>query len=193
MQKLFLLCLVIILCSANTRIHSFKKTFFPQWDTTGWINSFREFRNAIYKNDRAKVKQFIDFSIMNDNNEIWYLAYNYDDKLISKLPTKIKPFTEKDFDKYYSKVFTKRFINTILKIKSNQLYITGAAESIRFKDRSGTYKMYVTFDKEDKILTLNLASETAIKTEDGGEFNVIYQFDVVNNHEIKFRQVRLAG
>ncbi len=193
MQKLFFLSLASILCSASSRENNLKKTFFPQSDTTGWINSFREFRHAVYTNDRAKAKQFIDFPIMNDNNEIWYLAYNYDDKLISKLPTNIKPFTEKDFDKYYSKIFTKRFINTILKIKSNQLYNTGKAESIRFKDRSETYKMYVTFDKEDKTLTLNLASETAIKTEDGGQFNVIYQFDVINNHEIKFRRVRLAG
>ena len=53
--------------------------------------------------------------------------------------------------------------------------------------------MYATFDREDTILTLNLASKTEIKKEDDGEFNVIYQFDIIYNLEIKFRRVRLAG
>ena len=38
-------------------------------DTLKWIDNFRKFRNAVYQNDRIKVRQFIDFPILNENNE----------------------------------------------------------------------------------------------------------------------------
>ena len=65
-----------------------------QNDTTNWVNSFREFRNAVYHHDKKKTKQFIDFPIMNYGNEIWYLVYMGDDKKTNQIEDNIKPFTE---------------------------------------------------------------------------------------------------
>src|SRR5688500_4522049 len=66
-------------------------------DTVKWIDNFRAFRDAIYQKDKEKAKQFIDFPIMNANNEIWYLVYVGVEKKISSLSDMIKPFTENDF------------------------------------------------------------------------------------------------
>jgi len=168
-------------------------------DTLSWIENFRDFRNSIYTNNREKVKRFIDFPILNYNNEIWYLASGDDEKVISKLSDEIEPFTEKDFDKYFENLFPKRFINAILKIKTEELYKKLDVETTEFREgNSTTYKMYATFDKAKQKLTLNLASKTVHKDEhgevlDGGEYNVAYIFDILKNGQIKFKQVRLAG
>jgi hypothetical protein len=165
---------------------------------SNWVDNFREFRNAVYANNRSRVRDFIDFPVMNANNEIWYLVYT-GDKRIRQLPDTIKPFTEQDFDKYFDKLFSKRFINTILKIKSEDLYKKGEVETIEFKESSNTiYKMYATFNKKECTLILNLFSDSVIKDEkgevqDGGEYSVIYEFVVLKNGQIKFKQVGLAG
>lgn len=165
-----------------------------QQDTTSWINNFRQFRTAIYQADKTKVKSFINFPIMNENNEIWYLIYPEDDKLTDK----IKPFTKKDFDKYFGKLFTKEFKNCIQKIKTQQLYTTGHFETIELSDGKGTtYKMYATVDKKEMTLSLNLAfnilKSNNEEAADVQESNILYYFKIKKNGELKFIQVRLAG
>ncbi|MDX2049267.1 MAG: hypothetical protein SFU87_20955, partial [Chitinophagaceae bacterium] len=44
-------------------------------DTTIWISNFRQFREAVYHRNKQQAKAFVDFPIMNDNNEIWHLVY----------------------------------------------------------------------------------------------------------------------
>ena len=68
-----------------------------------------------------------------------------------------------------------------------------------------TFKLYyfwgsLQFDKKTNILTLNLAYETPIIVNDGendivenSEYNVIYYFEIKNNKELKFKQLRIAG
>ena len=171
----------------------------PQADTSGWIYSFRKFRTAVYQRNKDSLKSFIDFPILNDNNEIWYLVYNGNEKAIGLLPEKIKPFTERDFDLHHDKLFSKNFINALLKIKTEELYQKGSTETITLQDGKATgYKMYATFDKAAGTLSLNLASKTIIKDaggkeQDGGEFNEIYMFSILRNGKIKFRQIRIAG
>jgi len=166
-------------------------------DTLRWIDNFKKFRNAVYQNDRVKVKQFIDFPILNENNEIWYLVYEGNGKALKSLSDKIKPFTEKDFDKYYEKLFPTKFITSILKVKSEELFKSGSFETQELKADSTTYKMYARFHKATNLLELNLAWNTPIKNRDGtvdpGEGNISYEFVVVKNGQIKFKQVRLAG
>lgn len=162
-------------------------------NNSNWINSLRAFRDAVYQNNKAKVKQFIDFPIMNENNEIWYTV----EKEENASSEKIKPFTEQDFDKYFNKLFTKQFITSFLKVKTEQLYNTGTYSTIDFKENYTTYRMYATYDKEEKKIRLNLYSETPYKTDDGemdkSEFSQMYEFHIVNNDQIKFIQIRLAG
>lgn len=165
-------------------------------DTTKWIDNFRIFRDAVYQKDKEKVKQFFDFPVMNPGNEIWYLVYAGDDKE-NALSDAIKPFTEKDFDKHFNALFPKRFINCLLKIKSEELWKTGSVDSKAIKDGNTTYILYATFDKSDNTLTLNLSSNSPFKTDEGemdsAEFNEAYVFTVLSNGKIKFVRVALAG
>jgi hypothetical protein len=142
MIKICLLLFAFIFCIAqNTEAQSMQKN-----DTTKWIESFREFREAIYQNNMEKVKSFIDFPIMNENNEIWYLVYDDNEQQISKLADSTKPLTEKDFDNNFDKIFDSKFINAILKIKTNELYKNKNFETTEFKEDSTTYKMFANFD-----------------------------------------------
>jgi hypothetical protein len=169
-------------------------------DTANWLNRFRDFRSALYRGDKLKVKTFIDFPIYNPNNEIWYLASGADDKSLELLSDKIKPFTEKEFDKNYDKIFPRTFINSILKIKTEILLNKGEYETDELIEEKTAYKIYATYDRKTNTLILNLASKTPITVNDGendiienSEFNVIYYFDIEMNNVLKFKQVRMAG
>ncbi|HTQ64060.1 MAG TPA: hypothetical protein VMI12_04645 [Puia sp.] len=168
-----------------------------QKDSANWVENFRQFRQAIYQRDKAKAKSFVDFPILNYNNEIWYLAYDQNDKLIRKLPESVKPFTEQDFDKYFDKIFSKRFINCLLKIKTDELYKTGEFNTPSFDDSaSGTmYEINATFDKSENTIVLILYSQAdhTDDNEDSGEFSIDYYFTITKNGHIKFKQIRIAG
>jgi len=159
----------------------------------GWEDSFNAFRAAIARGDRAVSKQFVDFPILNEGNEIWDLAYHQDYQRISKLPANPQPFTAADFDQYFNDIFTKRFVRSVLSLNVEELFEKGTSKTADFKDGSITYKMLATYDADAQTLTLNLASQTKDRSEDNGMFNVIYQFDIVQGTQIRFRQVRLAG
>ncbi|MFN8252094.1 MAG: hypothetical protein U0V75_09450 [Ferruginibacter sp.] len=170
----------------------------PAADTAAWLTSFKAFRTAVYNKDKQQVKTFLSFPVMNEANEIWYVAYGNDEKKMRSIPGKIKPFTEKDFDKYYDRLFSKSFIGALMKIKSEELYKKGTAETPELRESNNTtYRMYASVDKAAKTLSLNLAFNTVIKDEngevqDGGESNIIYEFKI-SNHKIVFRQLRIAG
>jgi hypothetical protein len=170
---------------------------FKQKDTTYWVDNFRQFRDALSKNDKTKAKEFLDLPFQNEGNEIWYLAYSDNEKATDKLNENVKPFTEKDFDKYFNKIFTKQLVKCLLKIKTDDLYKNGKSESPEIKDSSATYKLYVTFDKTDKTIELNLAIKTPYKISDteyeAGESNFIYRFRILKNGHIKLKRILIAG
>lgn len=168
-------------------------------DPAPWLENFRAFRTAVYQGDRARVKQFIHFPIMNYNNEIWYLVYEDNADMVPS-SEKIKPFTEKDFDTHYNKIFSKHFINALLKIKTDDLNKTGEVETITFKDGADlSYKLYATLDKKKNTLSLNLSYSKILKNEKGepeddmGEYSIVYQFDILPGGQVRFHEVRLAG
>jgi len=164
------------------------------------IESFKEFRNAVYKKDQVKIKTFVDFPIYNENNEIWYLEGISDEKFLKKLTDKILPLSETEFVKHYNKIFTTYFVDAILKIKSEILFDKGEFETIELTKNGTKYKIYATYDKGKNEITLNLASETPIKLNDGEndfiekeECNIIYYFKIENGENLKFKQIRIAG
>ena len=164
------------------------------------IESFKEFRNAVYQKDKVKVKTFVDFPIYNENNEIWYLEGIADEKFLKKITDKITPFTETEFDKHYDKIFTTYFVKAILKIKSEILFKNGQYETIELTKDETKYKIYATYDKINKGITLNLDMETPIKLNDGendlietAEYNIFYIFKIEDGKNIKFKQIRIAG
>ncbi|MDX2049268.1 MAG: hypothetical protein SFU87_20960 [Chitinophagaceae bacterium] len=115
------------------------------------------------------------------------------------LTDKIKPFTENDFDRHFNKIFPVEFVKSILKVKTDTLLKNGNYETIELSDgRMTTFQMLASFDKADNTLELNLATKTIFKeneadTTEADEFNIIYQFKIADNKQIKFKQVRLAG
>ncbi len=168
-------------------------------DTTGWITNFKTFRDALYQGNKAKVKSFINFPVMSTGNEIWYLVYGSNDKMIDKLGDKKKPFTGEDFDTYFTKLFSKQFILCMQKINTDKLFKTGEFETPEISNGKATvYKIFATVNKADESLVLNFASNTTTKDTngevlDGGEFNVIYYFKILPTGQLKFIEVKLAG
>jgi hypothetical protein len=163
-----------------------------------WINQFRSFRTAVYQNDRASVKQFMSFPIIQEEHEIWYLVLGNAFKGAPE-DGNVKPFTEKDFDRYYTKLFSRNFINGILKIKTDDLYRKGEIETAPMKAGPGlSMIVYASFDKKKHILSINLAYNGDTGTNNGEdadaiEYNEIYQFHVLQDGRLQFHQVRLAG
>jgi hypothetical protein len=170
---------------------------FKQKDTAYWVDNFRQFRDALYRADKSKAKAFFDFPFTNETNEIWYLAYAGNDEAIDKLGATVKPLTEKDFDKYFNKLFSPELIKCLLPIKTDELYKKGKSESPEVKSGSTTYKLYATYTKADSTIELNLATKTSYKVSateyDASESNYIYYFQVLPNGHIKFKKLLMAG
>jgi hypothetical protein len=194
-------CLTTVAQTSPTslKLDSTKKIVpFKQKGTTYWVDNFRQFRDAISKKDKTKSKVFFNFPIKDSSNEIWYLAYDQNEKAIDKLRDIVKPFTEAAFYKYFDKIFTKNFVKSLLKIKADELYKRGTYQTLEFKDSSTTYILYSTYNKTENTLEFNFASKTEYKDEkgeslDSGEFNVIYYFEITKKGHVKFKQIRLAG
>jgi uncharacterized beta-barrel protein YwiB (DUF1934 family) len=164
-------------------------------DKQNWIQNFKDFRDAIYQHDINRAKKFCNFPILNENNQIWYLIY----KDAAFNSDRIIPFTEQDFEKYFNKLFSRRFITSILKIKSDSVNNSGEYKTKEFtEDKSTTYGMVANFDKKESTLELNLWSNSIIKDEngevqDGGEFSIIYEFSIKEDGSLIFKQVKVAG
>src|ERR1044072_4935921 len=105
----FLLVTIIslIACGGDTNINAAPEKKISQEkiaekiDSAKWIDDFRAFRDAVYQNDRKKVKTYVDFPITEHTSYIWGIV-GVESKAVDDVP-----FTEKDFDKYYNKLFTK--------------------------------------------------------------------------------------
>lgn len=202
-KKIFLI-FATIFCSTifgqtNIKIDTSQvPIIYKQKDTSYWVENFRQFRDAIYQRNKIKAKIFCDFPILNENNELWKLVYLGKNNI--NIPNNVKPFTEIDFDSFFDKIFTKRFINCILKIKTDELYKNGKFTTIYFNDSltSTTYYIDAVYDKSENKIELNLLSNTDYKDEngeklDGGEFSIVYFLSIEKNGHIKFKKVRLAG
>lgn len=162
---------------------------------TTLIENFRAFRNAVYQKHKKEVEQFVDFPIMNKNNEIWNLVkWNDNEPALDS----IKPFTEKDFDKYFDSIFPRQFVKVLLKIKSEELFTEGSSGTDYINEGNTSYRIDATFDKSSGSLTLNFFSTSSGKDENAGdqidwESSIEYEFSVFRNGQIKFKQIRLAG
>ena len=170
----------------------------PPKDST-WIDGLRTFRQALYQHDIAGAARFVDFPILNPQNNIWFLAYGFDEKATAALPATTKPFTRADFATYFNKIFPPDFTTALLKLKTDTLYQTGYAQSPELrKNKTTTYRLTAELDKETQILRLNLHTNI-IEIEpngdviDGGESTIIYEFKIIGGKDIRFVQLMLAG
>ncbi len=163
------------------------------------IESFKTFRDAVYNNDTATIKSYFSFPVENVANEIWYLVLTEKELETKKLSISgITPFTEKDFNRYYKKLFPKQFVKALLRVKSADLFNSGKVQSPEVKDGNTSIIIYASLDQEESTLTLNVAYNTAWNEKsgevtEGGESNVIYNFRMLNNGQLLFLNIRLAG
>lgn len=183
----------------SSSIHAHKNYVYAvQKDTTlqSWIDDFKAFRNAVYSNDTTKLKSYFSFPVKG-SNEIWYLVLN-GKELQEKIITDSTPFTENDFSKYHKKLFSGDFIKTLLKIKSADLLRKGNSESPVIKEGNTNIKLYASYSRKEKTVTLNLSYNTPWKEEngveqEGGESNIIYTFRILKNNRLRFVKVMIAG
>jgi hypothetical protein len=155
-------------------------------DSSKWTDKFLELKKAISMGDRNAVKSFIDFPIKNKGNEIWYLA---DSKLVMEInPREIKPFTEADFDKYFSSIFALDLRKTFEKLNVEEFFKTNKSTSPEIEVVKGSKsKLEATFDKSKHKLLFALV--TTVTEQADSKFTTYYQFEVLNDQNIKFKEV----
>ena len=168
-----------------------------QKDTSYWVENLKILRNAILTNDKKTIKDFFSFPLNNEGNEIWYLAFGDNEKLLEKIGEKTKLFTEKDFDKYYKNIFAKQFQSCFLKLKLDKILKIGESESPTIKEGRNSYRLNATYNKGDNILTLSLAIIHHQKTSETEfepyESNYIYRFGILKNGHLKLKGIYIAG
>lgn len=157
-------------------------------DSSKWTDNFLELKKAITTGDRKAVKTFVDFPIKNKGNEIWYLA---DSRLVMEIdPKEIKPFTEADFDKYFSSIFALDLRKTFEKLDVEEFFKTTKSTSPEIEVvKDSKSKLEANYDKTTNKVTLTLLTTG----KELPEFAVIYEFDITPDQKIKFRQVHVAG
>ena len=157
-------------------------------DSSKWKDNFLDLKKAITTGDRNAIKYFIDFPIKNKGNEIWYLA---DSKLVMEIsPKEIKPFTEADFDKHFSSIFTLDLRKTLEKLNVEEFFKTNKSTSPEIEVVKGSKsKLEAAFDNSKHKITLALA--TNLTEHANSKFTIYYQFDVLNDQNMKFREVRV--
>lgn len=158
-------------------------------DSNTWKKSFQEFANAILEDDREKVKSFFDFPIRSKGNEIWFVA---DSKFVMEMnQTDIVPFSETDFDKYYSSIFAIDFRKTLQKLNFEEFFLKEKASSPEIEViEDSKSKLYASYNNTLKKLTLTLTTIIKTKREHDTEYNIFYEFDLLKDQKFKFMQVK---
>lgn len=158
-----------------------------------WVEKLRAFREALYQQDKEKVKTFINFTELNKTHDLWYFVYGYEQ-------ANIRPFTVQDFDKNFDKLFSPWLIKCLLKVKTDILHKNGRFETVELNDPSEktTYRLIATHEKSKNTLELNLNSNTEFKDADGtildgGEHSIIYIFAITQQGQLQLKRLLVAG
>ncbi len=167
---------------------------YPEVNT--WLDDFRNFRNAVNDKDIPKLKSYFNLPLNADSTQIWYAIFDTDAEL-KKVQNGPGLFSERDFERYRSKLFRPAFVRSLLRIKSAKLFDKGENNSPEFNDKDGHYYMIVTFNKDSQTLSINLAYLNG-NDENGdyvseGEHNIIYDFDIIDHKYLRFKRVMIAG
>jgi hypothetical protein len=157
-------------------------------DSGKWTDNFLELKRSITTGDRDAVKAFIDFPIKSKSNEIWYLA---DSKLVMEIdPKEIKPFTESDFDKYFSSIFSQDLRKTFEKINIDEFFKKNKTTSEEIEVAKGS-KSTLEASIDNSKHKIIFALVTNLTGQGNSKFTTYYQFDVLNDQNIKFREVHV--
>lgn len=168
--------------------------------STSWIDSFKDFRQALLDKNKTKLKSFFNFPLKDEGSSIWHICALTEAEASerNKEVSDTELFCEKDFDKYYSRIFDQKFLRALLKVKSATLYSRHGYDTQEFSDPAHPYMLLSSYDKDAHTLQLNMAFRNAGTDENGeyvseGEYNVVYVFDVVDGKRLMFRKIVVAG
>jgi hypothetical protein len=191
MKILFIIISAVILSSCTNSTQNDtpldKKEQGPG-SSPNWTDNFTKLKNAIATGDRKEVKSFIDFPIKNEGNEIWYLA---DSKLVMEIdPKETKPFTESDFDEYFSSIFSLDLRKTLEVLNLEEFFRTNKSTSPDVEVVKGSKStLGANFDSAKRKITLALATDIA---EQGtSKLTIYYQFNVLSDQSIEFGGVHV--
>ncbi|WAC42590.1 hypothetical protein [Pedobacter sp. SL55] len=166
-----------------------------------WIDDFKNFRQAVYAKDKAKLKSYFRFPIVGDNSGICSLL-SFNDVEIAKRKAKyVNPdlFYEEYLDEFSQIIFNADFVKTIMKIKTAQLFTKHHAETPQFIADGKHYQMIADYYYEEQTalyLNMNYGNNTLDESGEKiseGEYNVIYIFDVLDGKKNYFKKIELAG
>lgn len=159
--------------------------------STEWVEDFKAFRDAVYRRDKKAVKGYFDFP-MADGGELWYYVLMDQDPYGKDSNITKRPFTERDFNKYFDQLFPKSFLATLMKVKSKELATEGISPTPSVTFGKTIYEMYASVDSTDRTLRLGLGSRETIG-EEVAEFSASYVFRIIDGRKLKFYRILLAG
>ncbi|MGQ7855969.1 hypothetical protein ACUN24_17185 [Pedobacter sp. WC2501] len=166
-----------------------------------WIDDFKNFRQAVYIKDKAKLKTYFNFPVVADENSSLWFVVQLSEKEWQKRKAKYAQaelFYEEDFDLYFDKIFNADFSKTLMKIKTDKLFNNHHSESPVFTLKGYTYQMLADVQPADNVLQLNMSYGNNGVDENGekvseGEYNNIYMFNIVDGKTILFKGLTVAG
>lgn len=166
-----------------------------------WIDDFKNFRQAVYTKDKAKLKSYFRFPIAGDNSSIWSLLSFNDVETAKRKAKYVNPdlFYEEDLDEFSHIIFNDDFVKAIMKIKTSQLFAKNHVETPQFITNGQHYQMIADYYYEEQTaLYLNMSYGNNALDDNGekiseGEYNLIYIFDVLDGKKIYFKKIELAG
>ncbi len=164
-----------------------------------WIDDFRNFRSAVVQNKKDSLAAYFNLPIVNESNDIWYFLFADNENGLKLIGNKPKPFTSSDLEKYSHQLFPANFVNGILKIKTDSLFITGEYKTPTLHEgKNITYQMFASYNENEKLLTINLSYVTVYvdkkgQPQDNSESNLIYTFSIDQSGHLKFNNIQVAG
>ncbi|WP_316807902.1 hypothetical protein [Pedobacter agri] len=166
---------------------------------TSWVDDLKDFRQALYSKDVAKLKTYFSFPVGDDN---WGYPVQFTaDELKERKAKYTNPslLYEKDFERYYDQIFDKDLLKSIMKLKTASLLQKHEAETQEFNEGDFNFKLLANCYEEDKTtLHLNLSYTNNAVDENGdpvseGEHNKIYVFDILDGKKLRFQRIVFAG
>ena len=167
----------------------------PTYTDTAWFSDFRALSVALSRGDRAAVKSWFKFPIVDSLNEIW--AFTDSGEVVTRENGAV-PFTEKDFDVRYDRLFPQELVKGMEKLKLDSL-VPGMADDLELGGNDSLRYSLITYvdgAKTEFNLLLNTTYIPVVEgkrdEEESMENSVGFIFEIRGGKKLMFRELRLA-
>jgi hypothetical protein len=167
---------------------------------TLWYPAFRDLQAAWASKDKKRVAKYFEFPILSDENYIWALSgADYQPETDPKTgDTRLIPFTESHFNRYFDALFPDVFIYGLSKVDVKGLT---PGESKTYDVRQTDSVQYVfTVELDSAATELHLLLESRFRhknsvdtaDDDYVRSMVGYTFHILGRRGLRFQEVGLA-